>query len=156
VTLKRRQPPRPPPIVEVRKRPAAAPAAPAPPHWNSDPTDFAKAIAELEAALPGFAWVVGQCGIGAHASCSLGYSTESVRGGHPLDRGFHCDTQGGTPAEALRDVMWQAVKYLRRHGRRLPEVVWREPAGERRATRDLPPLRAWGHPVALNAAKAKQ
>jgi hypothetical protein len=41
------------------------------PGWNTDTHDFAQAISEFEAALPGFWWSVGQCSVGAHASCSV-------------------------------------------------------------------------------------
>ena len=91
--------------------------------WNTDSKDFAAAICEFEAALPGFWWSVGQCSVGAHASCSVdGNGDQSVllngvRAGEPLDNGFHCDTRGGSPAEALRDVMAQAVDYLTNHKR---------------------------------------
>jgi hypothetical protein len=87
--------------------------------WNTDTRDFARAVAEFEAALPGFWWSVGQCSVGAHASCAVdGRGSQAallddVKGGEPLDAGFHCDTRGGTPAEALRDVMRQATEYLR-------------------------------------------
>lgn len=86
--------------------------------WGTDTPDFAKAVAEFETALPGFWWSVGQCSVGAHASCSVdgkGSQAEllvGVNAREPLDSGFHCDTQGGSPAEALRDVMAQAVEYL--------------------------------------------
>lgn len=86
--------------------------------WNTDVTDFALAVSEFEAALPGFWWSVGQCSVGAHASCAVdgsgcqGDLLKGVKSGEPFDEGFHCDTQGGTPAEALRNVMRQAVEYL--------------------------------------------
>ena len=35
-----------------------------------------------------------------------------VMAGEPFDDGFHCDTRGGSPAGALRDVMRQAVEYV--------------------------------------------
>lgn len=79
--------------------------------WKTDVQDFAAAVTEFEAALPGFWWSVGQCSVGAHASCSVdGRGSQAdlligVNAGEPLDSGFHCDTDGGTPAEALRDVM---------------------------------------------------
>lgn len=90
--------------------------------WNTDVEDFAKAIAEFEQALPGFWWSVGQCSIGAHASCSVDFDgcqqhlLQGVEAGEPLDDGFHVDTKGGTPAEALRHVMKQAVDYLNERG----------------------------------------
>lgn len=82
--------------------------------WGTDADEFAEAVAAFETALPGFWWSVGQCSVGAHASCAVdGRGCQSdllaaVPAGHPFDAGFHCDTIGGSPAEALRDVMAQA------------------------------------------------
>lgn len=86
--------------------------------WQTDAADFAKAVTEFETALPGFWWSVGQCSVGAHASCSVdgkGVQADLLKGveaGEPLDEGFHVDTIGGSPAEALRNVMRQATDYL--------------------------------------------
>lgn len=86
--------------------------------WNTDTSDFAKAVSEFEQRLPGFWWSVGQCSVGAHASCAVdhagiaGHLLNGIEVGHPFDSGFHCDTRGGQPAEALRDVMEQALSYL--------------------------------------------
>jgi hypothetical protein len=86
--------------------------------WNTDTADFAAAVAEFEAALPGFWWSVGQCSVGAHASCAVdgkgvqAHLLEGTKAREPFDDGFHCDTRGGSPAEALRDVMRQAVEYI--------------------------------------------
>lgn len=86
--------------------------------WNTDIADFAAAIKEFEAALPGFWWSAGQCSVGAHASCAVDGKgsqsalLENIEFNNPLDSGFHCDTNGGSPAEALRDVMQQALEYL--------------------------------------------
>ena len=86
--------------------------------WGTDALDMAQVVREFETALPGFWWSVGQCSIGAHASCAVDGSgvqkdlLVGVKPGEPLDEGFHCDTQGGQPAEALRDVMQQALEYL--------------------------------------------
>lgn len=86
--------------------------------WNTDTSDFATAITEFETRLPGFWWSVGQCSVGAHASCAVdgqgsqSYLLEGVEAGEPLDEGFHADTKGGSPADALRDVMKQALEYL--------------------------------------------
>lgn len=90
--------------------------------WKTDTQDFANAIAEFEAALPGFWWSVGQCSVGAHASCAVdgnGCQADliaSIRYDDPLDSGFHCDTDRGTPADALRNVMQQALKRLSESG----------------------------------------
>lgn len=83
--------------------------------WNTDTNDFAAAVAEFEKALPGFWWSVGQCSVGAHASCAVdGKGVQAgllnaVPAGDPFDSGFHADTSGGTPADALRNVMNQAL-----------------------------------------------
>ena len=88
--------------------------------WNTDTADFAQAVAEFEAAIPGFWWSVGQCSVGAHASCAVdgrGVQADLLAGvkqGHLFDAGFHCDTDGGSPAEALRDVMRQALDFIAR------------------------------------------
>jgi len=90
--------------------------------WNTNAGEFAQAVTEFETALPGFWWSVGQCSVGAHASCAVdGKGSQAglldgVQAGEPYDSGFHCDTIGGTPAEALRDVMRQAVEYMQRKG----------------------------------------
>lgn len=87
--------------------------------WNTNEIELADAIHEFERSLPGFWWSVGQCSVGAHASCAVDGSGEQqhlldgVKAGDPLDAGFHCDTKGGTPAEALRNVMRQALEYSR-------------------------------------------
>lgn len=86
--------------------------------WGTDAAAFAGVVAEFERALPGFWWSVGQCSVGAHASCAVdGKGCQAdllarVHAGDPLDTGFHCDTDGGSPAEALRNVMDQALAYL--------------------------------------------
>ncbi len=88
--------------------------------WGTDAADFAAAVAEFEAALPGFWWSVGQCSVGAHASCAVDGSGEqahlldSVKAGDPLDAGFEVDTVHGSPAEALRAVMQLALTDLAR------------------------------------------
>jgi hypothetical protein len=84
--------------------------------WNTNITELAAAVEEFERALPGFWWSFGNCSVGAHASCGVdlngvqGDLLDGVEAGDPLDGGFHCDTRGGSPAEALRDVMRQALE----------------------------------------------
>jgi hypothetical protein len=61
--------------------------------------------------------LVQQCSVGAHASCApdgkgAPHLCAIAKHDDPLDSGFHCDTSGGSPAEAMRDVMRQAVEYL--------------------------------------------
>lgn len=86
--------------------------------WNTDVQDFARAVSEFEAALPGFWWSVGQCNVGAHASCAVdacgvqAHLLAGVQKAHPYDSGFHVDTRGGSPADALRQVMCEATKYM--------------------------------------------
>lgn len=86
--------------------------------WATDAIAFAQAVAEFEHALPGFWWSVGQCSVGAHASCAVDGQgcqaslLDGVAAGEPFDEGFHCDTRGGSPAEALRAVMQQALAYM--------------------------------------------
>lgn len=83
--------------------------------WNTDVEDFAQAVAEFEARLPGFWWSVGQCSVGAHASCAVDGRgdqrrlLDTVEAGDPFDAGFHVDTVGGSPADALREVMQKAL-----------------------------------------------
>ena len=83
--------------------------------WNTDTVDVAAAVAEFEARLPGFWWSVGQCSVGAHASCAVDgngdqkHLIDGIKAGDPFDSGFHVDTRGGTPADALRGVMGQAL-----------------------------------------------
>ncbi len=86
--------------------------------WGTDAAAFAEVVAEFERALPGGWWSVGQCSVGAHASCAVdgqgcqAHLLEGVEAGEPFDEGFHCDTTGGSPVEALRDVMAQALAYM--------------------------------------------
>lgn len=86
--------------------------------WGTDAKALARAVAEFERALPGFWWSVGQCSVGAHASCAVDGNgcqkelLEGVKAGEPFDEGFHCDTTRGEPAEALRNVMDQALKFM--------------------------------------------
>jgi hypothetical protein len=102
--------------------------------WNTDTKDFAKAVAEFEAALPGFWWSVGQCSIGAHASCAVDGAgcqadlLDGVEAGDRLGVGFHCDTRGGPPSEALRDVMQQALEFLRTGRCAAKGPIWPGPA----------------------------
>lgn len=87
--------------------------------WKTDVEDFAQAVADFEKALPGFWWSVGQCSVGAHASCAVdgnGCQAElrkGVEAGDPLYDGFLCYTDGVSLAEALRDCMRQALEYLK-------------------------------------------
>lgn len=90
--------------------------------WKTDTADFADAVAEFETKLPGFWWSVGQCSVGAHASCAVdakgdqSHLLDGVEAGHPFDDGFHADTNGGSPADALRKVMRDAIKFMEAGG----------------------------------------
>ncbi|MEO0782526.1 MAG: hypothetical protein AAFZ46_12260 [Pseudomonadota bacterium] len=94
--------------------------------WNTNTADFALAVSEFERALPGFWWSVGQCSVGAHASCAVDGSgvqaelLEDIPKGHVYDEGFHVDTAGGSPADALRAVMHEAMEARTHQG----EVRW--------------------------------
>lgn len=84
--------------------------------WETNVEEFASAVAEFESKLPGFWWSVGQCSVGAHASCSVdgagvqSHLLEGISPGDPFDSGFHVDTERGSPAEALRAVMRLALE----------------------------------------------
>ena len=95
--------------------------------WKTDTADFADAVAEFEEKLPGFWWSVGQCSVGAHASCGVDGDGDQkhlldlvpvdaqgrvLDRGHPYDHGIHIDTKGGSPAEALRHIMHEAIKFM--------------------------------------------
>ena len=88
--------------------------------WETNTSDFSDAISEFETSLPGFWWSVGQCSVGAHASCAVdGFGPqanllEGIEAGHPYDDGFHVDTIKGSPAEALRAVLAEAVEFMKR------------------------------------------
>jgi len=90
--------------------------------FKTDAGDLSSAITEFEQKLPGFWWSVGQCSVGAHATCAVdghgvqAFLLDGIDAGHPYDSGFHCDTHGGSPAEALRNVMEQAVEFLTKGG----------------------------------------
>lgn len=87
--------------------------------WNTNTKDFAMAVDAFEKALPGFWWSVGQCSVGAHASCAVdgngvqAWLLEHSTPRDPLDDGFHCDTVKGSPSDALLDVMAQALLFLK-------------------------------------------
>ena len=80
----------------------------------TDGSDLVAAIKEFEAALPGWWWTVGYCGISRDASCGPDYSNFNTD--HLelelFDNGFHCDDKepGSTVAGSLRNVMHQALE----------------------------------------------
>jgi hypothetical protein len=86
--------------------------------WKTAPADgLEQAIAEFKAALPGWWFSVCECQVSCDASCA---PTGEVEGWRELcakdgrfDGGFHADLpQPSTLAEALRDVMGQALQAL--------------------------------------------
>jgi len=83
--------------------------------WNTNADELATAIREFERRLPGFWWSVGQCNVGAHASCGVdgkgdqAHLLEGIPPDDPFHSHFDVDTSGGTPAEALRAVMHKAL-----------------------------------------------
>jgi len=88
-----------------------------PVEFKTNCSELAKSIAAFEQNLPGWWWSVGQCSVGAHASCGVdqfgvnGHLLQHIEKGHPYDEGFHCDTNKGAPHEALLDVMRQAMEF---------------------------------------------
>lgn len=84
------------------------------------PTDgaaLAVAIAEFEAALPGWWFSVGACSVSRDASCApdrTGPDAELLEIRH-FDDGFHADLRDGTLADALRYVMREALEAKLEH-----------------------------------------
>jgi hypothetical protein len=72
--------------------------------------DLENALAEFQAALPGWWWSVGSCRISGDASCGpdRGGVDKSLLSSIKFDSGFHVYLKGGTPAEALRAVTHEA------------------------------------------------
>jgi hypothetical protein len=73
----------------------------------TDAADLAAAIAEFEAALPGWWWSVCTCSVSRDASCAPDAAGPDARllRLKQFDDGFHCDDRAGTLASSLRDVM---------------------------------------------------
>jgi hypothetical protein len=86
---------------------------------NTDSSELTAAIDDFEAEFPGFWWSVGQCSVGAHASCAVDgagiqrHLLNGIEAGHPYDDGFHCDTVGGSPADALRNILDQVRQFMK-------------------------------------------
>lgn len=83
--------------------------------WKSKPqTDLEAAIAEFKAALPGWWYSICECQVSCDASCAPTTETDDIdliEFNPAFDSGFHADLrQPATLAEALRDVMGQALK----------------------------------------------
>lgn len=86
--------------------------------WDTDTEKLAMAVAEFECVLPGWWWAVGMCSVGAHASCgadskgAAAHLLDGIEAGHPYDFGFHADTDGGKPHEAIAEVMYDALAFI--------------------------------------------
>jgi hypothetical protein len=92
----------------------------------TDNEKLLKVIELFQTTLPDFWWSVGDCGVGAHASCGFdGDPGPNIKAGHPLDSGFHCDTSGGSPADALAHVYEQAIQHLDNETDRHPTEVFK-------------------------------
>ena len=78
----------------------------------TDGNDLIAAIQEFEAALPGWWWSIGSCGLTRDASCGPDcWSGDADPSELKLfDNGFHCDDRNGTVASSLRNVMHQALE----------------------------------------------
>jgi hypothetical protein len=76
----------------------------------TDRSDLSDAIVALETALPGWWWSVCVCSRSRDASCGpdMAGPDADLLTNRLFDDGFHCDCDG-TLADALRDVMEQAV-----------------------------------------------
>lgn len=100
--------------------------------WKTAPaTDLEAAITEFKAALPGWWFSVCECQVSCDASCAPTVQSAHVDLVHVDDRfndGFHADLpQPSTMADALRDVMGQALAVLADHFPTSPESNTPEP-----------------------------
>ena len=88
---------------------------------TTDTADLAAAIAEFEAALPGWWWSVGHCSLSRDASCGPDFRVvgpdQGLAGLVGFTDGFHWDDRAGTLANSLRNVMRQALSAKARHAR---------------------------------------
>ena len=77
----------------------------------TDTADLAAAIAEFEAALPGWWYSVCVCSRSRDASCGpdMAGPDWELLSDRMFDSGFHCDDGDGTLASSLRDVMQQGL-----------------------------------------------
>ena len=85
--------------------------------WKTLPADgLEQAIAEFKAALPGWWFSVCECQVSCDASCAPTAESPYISfvGVDPrFNEGFHADLrQPSTVAEALRDVMEQALRAI--------------------------------------------
>ncbi|WP_323015812.1 hypothetical protein [Devosia sp.] len=88
--------------------------------WQTAPQDdLQMAIAEFKSKLPGWWYSLGECQVSCDASCAPTVESEHIhlieRQGDPFDAGFDADLpQPSTLADALRDVMRQALEEIRK------------------------------------------
>lgn len=77
----------------------------------TDVTDLAAAIAEFEAALPGWWWSLGMCSLTRDASCGPDRTgpDAGLLALRLFDDGFHHDDRDGDVAGSLRIVMAEAL-----------------------------------------------
>lgn len=71
-----------------------------------------EAIREFETKLPGWWWSVGACSVSRDASCGPdrhGPDAHLLGSRNAFEEGFHCDDRDGSLADALLDVMEQAL-----------------------------------------------
>jgi hypothetical protein len=87
---------------------------------RTDVLDLASAITKFEEALPGWWWTCGSCSLTRHASCGPDSTGPDalLLDTDLFDSGFHCDDLDGSVADALRDVLNQALSAKRRETKR--------------------------------------
>lgn len=94
-------------------------------NWQDNPqTELEAAIREFKERFPGWWYSVCECNVSCDASCAPTSESEHVKlirtdfqgsgpSEDPFDIGFHADIrQPSTLAEALRDVMHQALSEI--------------------------------------------
>lgn len=86
----------------------------------TDTRDLSAAIQAFETALPGWWWSVGHCMLTRDASCGPDRQGPDayllkLEETKQFDEGFHADLAEGSLADALRDVMQQAILWRKRH-----------------------------------------
>lgn len=92
--------------------------------WHTaQPTDLEATIAEFKAKLPGWWYSVCECQVSCDASCAPTSESPDINrikvARDCWDDGFHADLrQPSSLAEALRDVMEQALEAISREARR--------------------------------------
>lgn len=94
--------------------------------WKGKPQfDLEAAIIEFKTKLPGWWYSVCECQVSCDASCAPTSESPDIErikeSGDQWDAGFHVDLpQPSTLAEALRDVMRQALEAKERAGEPTP------------------------------------